>query len=117
MPIRPELRHLYRGPEWEAQRAAAIERAGGKCATCRRAHPRLNGAHRNHDPRDRSSVVAWCPTCHARHDAPHRLAVMRRSHARRHGQLWLLPELEYAPDPEWMIPRAVLREAQLGLFA
>lgn len=116
MPIRPELRHLYRGPEWQAQRAAAIERAGGRCATCRHEHPMLNGAHKNHDPHDPRSVIAWCPACHARHDAPHRVAVMRRTRARREGQLWLLPELEYAADPFWMIPRAAQRGTQQELF-
>jgi hypothetical protein len=30
MPIRPELRHLYRSPAWRAKRQRILERAGGK---------------------------------------------------------------------------------------
>jgi hypothetical protein len=115
MPIRPELRKFYRAP-WRAYRRVLIELAGGKCVKCHAPHPMLNGAHPHHDPRDGTQVCIWCPSCHARHDAPHRLAVMRRTRARRTGQLWLLPELEYAADPAWMTPAAVLRAAQQELF-
>jgi hypothetical protein len=34
MPIRPELRPLYRTPEYKAARAACRERAGDKCEAC-----------------------------------------------------------------------------------
>lgn len=34
MPIRPELRQLYRGPAWEATRKRILERAGNKCEDC-----------------------------------------------------------------------------------
>ena len=34
MPIRPELRHLYRGPAWAATRARILERAHNKCERC-----------------------------------------------------------------------------------
>jgi 5-methylcytosine-specific restriction endonuclease McrA len=34
MPIRKELRHLYRGPKWQAIRARILERAGYKCELC-----------------------------------------------------------------------------------
>jgi hypothetical protein len=34
MPIRAELRHLYRTPEWKAARAACRERAGDCCERC-----------------------------------------------------------------------------------
>lgn len=34
MPIRPELRHLYRGPAWRATRARILERAGNRCERC-----------------------------------------------------------------------------------
>ncbi|MCC7235577.1 MAG: hypothetical protein IT163_09760 [Bryobacterales bacterium] len=34
MPIRPELRHLYRGPEYEARRARILERDGHRCKHC-----------------------------------------------------------------------------------
>ena len=34
MPIAPELRHLYRGPEYEAQRERIFERARHQCKWC-----------------------------------------------------------------------------------
>lgn len=34
MPIRPELRHFYRGPAWRATRARILERAGNRCEQC-----------------------------------------------------------------------------------
>jgi len=34
MPIRPELRHLYRGPAWRAIRDRILARAGHKCERC-----------------------------------------------------------------------------------
>ena len=34
MPIRPELRHHYRGPAWRATRARILARAGGCCEAC-----------------------------------------------------------------------------------
>ena len=44
----------------------------------------------------------------------------RRNRARRQGQMWLLPELEYAASPVWLIPRGVFeaadRAAQGTLF-
>jgi len=36
MPIRKDLRHHYEGPEWEAIRAAILERAGHRCEQCRK---------------------------------------------------------------------------------
>lgn len=47
MPIRPDLRHFYRGPEWQAKRRRILERAGGRFdakgryrggATCEQCH-------------------------------------------------------------------------------
>jgi hypothetical protein len=77
----------------------------------------LNLAHTAHDPRRTDAVALWCPRCHAANDAPHRIAVMRRTEARRHGQLWLLPEIEYDPFPLWQIPaRKLLAAAQARLF-
>ena len=35
MPIRPELRHYYTGPEWEAARKTILERAGHCCEQCK----------------------------------------------------------------------------------
>jgi hypothetical protein len=34
MPIRKELRHFYRTPEWKAAREACRERAGDRCEQC-----------------------------------------------------------------------------------
>jgi len=34
MPIRAELRHLYRGPEWQAIRERILARANNKCERC-----------------------------------------------------------------------------------
>jgi hypothetical protein len=115
MPIRPELRQFY-GPEWRRYRVVLIALAGGKCAKCKREHPMLNGAHTTHDPKDMALVAVWCPSCHARNDAAHRYAMWRRNRARAAGQLWLLPEIEYAPYASWMIPRRVIAGAQEVLF-
>jgi hypothetical protein len=115
MPIRPELRKYY-GAAWREYRGMLIALAGDRCTRCGAAHPMLNGAHVSHDPRDMELVTVWCPRCHARHDAPHRYAMMRRGHAKRVGQLWLFPEVEWAPYASWMIPRRVLRAAQERLF-
>ncbi|MBK8200290.1 MAG: hypothetical protein IPK75_18240 [Acidobacteria bacterium] len=38
MPIRPELRHLYRGPAWAAIRARILARAGHACERCGKPH-------------------------------------------------------------------------------
>jgi hypothetical protein len=85
-----------------------IELRGAQCAQCGRDTPRyLNFAHAQHDPAA-SDVIRVCAGCHARHDAAHRLAVMRRRRAARFGQLWLLPEIEWAAVPAWAIPRAAL---------
>jgi len=116
MPIRAEYKAFY-GADWLAYRAAMITLRGARCADCSRTVERyLNLTHTTHDPMT-SSTRLRCPSCHARHDAPHRLAVWRRNRARRHGQLWLLPELEYAASPAWAIPREVFEamdEARQG---
>ena len=102
MPIRPEHRRYY-GPAWRAFRAERIAAAGGRCQRCARAHPRLNGAHTTHDPRDLRHVAVWCPSCHARNDAGHRQAVQRRNWraASRAKRPALALELEYAAHPWW----------------
>jgi hypothetical protein len=117
VPIRPEFRKYYLA-DWQAYRLTLIELAGNRCTKCRALldSSELTGAHMTHDPRDMALVSVLCFPCHARHDAPHRLAMMRRSRAKRTGQLWLLPELEYAPFPAWAIPRRVLDAAQERMF-
>lgn len=116
MPIRPELRAFY-GTAWRRQRAEVIAILGAYCRACGREHPRINLAHTTHDPRDGALVSLWCPSCHATKDAAQRYAMTRRTWARRSGQLWLLPEIEWAPYASWMVPRRVLSEAQGKLFA
>lgn len=118
MPIRPEHRQYY-GREWRLFRLQLIQEAGGQiCSKCGIELARgINGAHRNHDPRDRSRVVLMCPGCHAHHDAPHRIAIMRRRKSTETGQLWLMPEFEWAPYASWEIPGKIFdRLEQFGLF-
>jgi hypothetical protein len=118
MPLRPELRSQFYGAEWRAYRLRLIAIAQNRCAHCgaELPSPRLSGAHVTHDPRDMELVEVLCFACHARNDSGHRLAMMRRSRARRVGQLWLLPEIEWACFPAWLIPARVLRDAQGRLF-
>lgn len=117
MPIRRELRKYY-GASWQAFRLELIAELGSICQQCGIELARgINGAHTGHDPRDRSSVRLMCPGCHAAHDAGHRLAIMRRTRARKAGQLWLLPEMEWAPFASFEIPGWIHdRLAQLRLF-
>lgn len=54
MPIRAELRHHYRTPQWKAARAAVKERAGDKCERC---HAK-NGSYMVRDrPHDMAAFV------------------------------------------------------------
>lgn len=108
MPIRPENRHYY-GRIWRAYRAALIARHGAFCRSCGREVPKyLNLCHLERDP-ERSGVVELrCPSCHGRYDARVNFALGRRTRARKTGQRWLLPELEYAPTPLSAIPGRVL---------
>ena len=117
MPIRPEHRKYY-GHAWRKFRLELIEQAGGEiCSVCLHQIKGVNGAHTGHDPRDSSSVVLMCPRDHARHDARHRMAIMRRRRATATGQLWLLPELEWAPFAVWEIPGWIYdRIRQIPLF-
>lgn len=116
MSIRRELRKYY-GPEHRAYRQKLISIYGMKCQKCGRdCRKYLNLAHISHDPRQPHRVALWCPNCHARNDAPHRVAMMRRSRARREGQLWLLPEIEYAPLPAWQVPQRAIDQLQGELF-
>lgn len=113
MPLRKEMRKYY-GPRHRAARREAILAAGGPfCSLCHASHPMVNLAHLSHDPRDSGSRTLLCPSCHGIHDTPHRIAVTRRTRARRAGQLWLDPEIEYAAFPTSLWP---LRLRQLSLF-
>lgn len=60
MPIRKELRHLYRGPAWEAARAACRERAGDRCQDCGAPnHTVVLRAYRWWTPANVESTVFW----------------------------------------------------------
>jgi hypothetical protein len=116
--IRPSYRAFY-GREWRAYRLALIASRGAVCRDCGRVIARyVNLCHETHDPLT-SSVRVVCPGCHSRRDAAHRLAVIRRRRARESGQLWLLPEIEYASVPAWEIPADGFRAiySQGNLFA
>ncbi len=118
MPLRAEHRQFY-GREWRAFRLELIEAAGGEiCSKCGiELAEGINGAHQDHDPKNNKSVVLMCPSCHASHDAPHRIAIQRRRKAKVTGQAWLLPELEWAPFAAWEIPGWIYdRIVQMKLF-
>lgn len=118
MPLRAEHRQFY-GPAWRRYRLQLIEEAGGDiCSVCGiELAEGINGAHTDHDPKNNASVKLMCPSCHATHDAPHRIAIMRRRKAASTGQQWLLPELEWAPFASWEIPGWVFdRMRQMRLF-
>jgi hypothetical protein len=102
--IRPAFRHLY-GPAHRALRARLIAETGNHCAKCkgRFQDAWLTLAHLSHDPRDRRHVAILCFTCHGFYDSPHRLALIRRNRARRTGQLWLYPAIEFDHDPAWCV--------------
>jgi hypothetical protein len=115
LPIRRELRGFY-GAEWRTYRSRLIELRGATCKHCGRDVPKwLNLAHETHNPRT-SSTILLCATCHQRHDVRHRIAVTRRNHAREFGQLWLLPEIEWAADPPFLVPYEIFAPVQIELF-
>lgn len=117
MPLRPEHRKFY-GRTWRDFRLQLIAEHGKVCMNCGREHSMINGAHENHDPRNQKTVKLWCPSCHARHDAGHRIAIMRRRRSKAAGQLWLCKEMEWAPFAEWEISGRIFdRIAQLRLFS
>ncbi|MES2135770.1 MAG: hypothetical protein V4502_01750 [Pseudomonadota bacterium] len=97
MPIRADLRHFYRTPEWKSARAACRERAGDRCQRCgasngtyytrlvrhaaamhevygsKRVLVQCGVAHLNHiagDDRD-ENLKALCQWCHLNHDKLH----------------------------------------------
>lgn len=85
MPIRPDLRHFYRGPAWQEVRARIRERAGDKCEHCGKPNGiwgiQCGCAHLDHDPSNNADQnLAWlCRACHLHHDAAkHRDTRQRR---------------------------------------
>lgn len=117
MPIRKELRRLY-GADHRRYRLKLIEDAGGEiCSKCKiEMAAGINAIHPQHDP-SKPAEKLMCPSCHAAHDAPHRIAIQRRRKAAEVGQAWLLPELEWAPFADFEIPGWIAdRLKQLPLF-
>ena len=112
MPIRAEYRKFY-DARWRKFRLTMLEAAGQVCQKCGRPHRLLNVAHLSHDPADRKSLTVLCPSCHAKNDTPQRIAMTRRTKARRSGQLWLSEEIKLAPFPMRTWP---VRLRQLDLF-
>ena len=112
MPIRVEDRKYYNA-SWRKLRLAALKAAGNVCQRCGRAHRLLNLAHLSHDPADQHSLMVLCPSCHAKNDTPQRIAMTRRTRAKRRGQLWLSEEVKMAPFPLRIWP---VRLRQMHLF-
>ena len=98
---------------WRKFRLAALAAARNVCQHCRKPHRLLNVAHLSHDPADRSSLAVLCPSCHAKHDTPQRVAMSRRTRAHSAGQKWLSEKSELAPLPMRTWP---LRLRQMSLF-
>lgn len=97
--MRQELRKFY-GPKWRRKRAAALRLRGhNRCDKCGQPHNMLNWAHLAGDPRAKGEMGWLCPRCHGVHDTPYRIAVTRRTLARRRGQLWLSADIEHAASP------------------
>jgi hypothetical protein len=102
MPLRAEVRKFYNTAEYRRERKEEIKRQGGPfCKFCGVWHTRVNLAHLNHDPQDRTpgNRVLLCPSCHSKNDTPQRISMTRRTLAARAGQEWLSAELEWAPFP------------------
>jgi 5-methylcytosine-specific restriction endonuclease McrA len=67
---RPNYRTYLKSPEWQAKRAACIERAGGKCQLCGKPSDRLHAHHNTYaqlgSERD-ADLIALCRECHQRY--------------------------------------------------
>ena len=86
MPIRPELRHFYRTPEYRIARERLVKRAKDRCEQCR-VHNRalvvreggrkvrivLTMAHLDHNPANNqhSNLKLLCQRCHLAYDQLH----------------------------------------------
>ncbi len=112
MPIRPEERKFY-DARWRKLRLAALAAAGNMCQRCGQAHRLLNLAHLSHDAADQRSLLVLCPSCHSKNDTPQRIAMTRRTRAKKRGQLWLSEDIHFAPFPIRTWP---LRLRQMELF-
>jgi 5-methylcytosine-specific restriction endonuclease McrA len=112
MPIRAEYRKYY-DTRWRKFRLSMLEAAGHACQMCHKPHRLLNVAHLSNDPADRWSLTVLCPSCHSKFNAAQRIAMTRRTRARKRGQMWLTDELEVAPLPVRLWPA---RLRQMDLF-
>lgn len=100
MPIKPNLRFLYSGPEYDAKRRASLERAGAKfvdgtcvkparCQKCDREDgtpyqnrfgkwiaTQLGRAHLDQNPHNDAdeNIAMLCRACHMEHDLPAHVA-------------------------------------------
>jgi len=111
--LRPEVRKYYATAQYRRERREFIKQHGEVCTVCHRYHPRLNLAHLSHDPLDKRNRALLCPRDHALNDKNQRIAMTRRTLAKRHGQLWLTEEIEWAPHPVRTWPDHV---RQIALF-
>jgi hypothetical protein len=57
MPIRKELRHLYRGPAWFGLRLNVLAEAGDRCESCKRPNNRLTLSCRDSSGRWNTTAV------------------------------------------------------------
>jgi hypothetical protein len=112
MPIRADNRKYY-DARWRKFRLGMLEAAGNVCERCGKGHKLLNVAHLSHDPADRTFLAVLCPSCHSKNDTAQRIAMTRRTRARKRGQLWLTEELGLAPFPVRTWPQAL---RQMDLF-
>lgn len=104
MPVSRERAKVLRSPEWKAQRARILERAGHRCEGsplypgCRaenyKPHPVtgskvvLTIAHVEQDltKNDDADLRAWCQKCHNAHDAKQRAHNATITRAEKVGQ-------------------------------
>lgn len=117
MPIRPELRHHYEGPEWKETRARILDRASrGQgntpcCEQCgvpdrwyrqgdtvsaaafdRATRIVLTVAHLDHNPANNEldNLAALCQRCHLKYDArQHRETIRARIRERQDAEATL----------------------------
>lgn len=87
MPLRPELRHLYRTPEWTSAKSRIAIRAQGRCEKCgakkgqkyfsartgKLVVVQLHLAHSDHEDLDRfyddDNLNYLCASCHLKFDS------------------------------------------------
>jgi 5-methylcytosine-specific restriction endonuclease McrA len=85
MPIRPELRHHYAGPEWKAIRARIAERAGNACEKCGAPNGifgiQCGVAHLDQNPANNAddNLAYLCRGCHLKFDARFHAAAARHT--------------------------------------